>query len=177
MLQWVLRCFEVVFGLRLSLAKSSLITIREVPNLDQFTADLECRQGKLPSTYPGLPIGASYKQKEVWIPLVYRIKKRLNGWKARCLSKGGRLTLIKASLACIPIHYLSLLVLPKSVCSELEKIQRDFLWKRGGWEGYAFGRLGEGLYPEGQWRHRDPVLEFYKQGSPLQMVVEIRERT
>lgn len=39
--------------------------------------------------------------------------------------------MIKASLASIPIHYLSLLVLPKSICAELEKIQRDFLWTRG----------------------------------------------
>lgn len=130
MFQCVFCCFEVVFGLRLNLGKSSLITIGEVPNLEQLVADLDYRQGKLPSTYLGFPLGASYKQKEVWLPLVDRMKKRLNGWKAHCLSKGERLTLIKASLTSIPIHYLSLLVLPKSVCSALEKIQRDLLWKR-----------------------------------------------
>lgn len=43
----------------------------------------------------------------------------------------GSLTLIKASLVSIPIHYLSLLVLPITVCSVLEKIQRDFLWRKG----------------------------------------------
>lgn len=59
------------------------------------------------------------------------MKKRLNGWKVRCLSKGGKLTLIKASLASIPIHYLSLLVLPTIVGFALKKIQRDFLWRKG----------------------------------------------
>lgn len=56
-----------------------LIVVGEVSNLDQLAADLECRQGKLPTTYLGLPLGATYKQKEVWAPLVERMRKRLNG--------------------------------------------------------------------------------------------------
>lgn len=59
------------------------------------------------------------------------MKKRLNGWKARYLSKGGRLTLIKVSLASISIHYLSVLVLPKMICTSLENIMRNFLWRKG----------------------------------------------
>lgn len=57
--------------------------------------------------------------------------KRLNGWKTRNLSKGGRLNLIKLSLASVPIHYLSLLVASTSVCKTMERIQRNFLWKGG----------------------------------------------
>lgn len=72
----------MVLGLRLNLGKSMLIPIGEVPNLDQLTADLACKQGKLPTTHLGLPIGANFKQKEVWAPLVDRMRKRLNGWKA-----------------------------------------------------------------------------------------------
>lgn len=59
------------------------------------------------------------------------MKKRLSSWKARYLSKGGRLTLIKAFLASISIHYLFILVLPKMICTSLEKIMRNFLWKKG----------------------------------------------
>lgn len=65
LLKCVFQCFEVVSGLRLNSRKSSLIAIGEVSNLDQLTVDLECRQGKLPSTYWGLPLGATYKQNEV----------------------------------------------------------------------------------------------------------------
>lgn len=64
----------------------------------------------------------------MWFPLVDRMKKRLNGWY---LSKEGRLTLIKVLLVSIPIHYLSILVMPKSICTSLEKIQRDFLGRKG----------------------------------------------
>lgn len=42
LLRCMFRCFEAVFGLCLNLAKSSLIAIGEVPNLDQLVTDLEC---------------------------------------------------------------------------------------------------------------------------------------
>lgn len=58
------RCFEVVFGLRLNLGKSSLIAMGEVLNLDMLAADLECRLGSLSSTHLGLPLESTYKQKE-----------------------------------------------------------------------------------------------------------------
>lgn len=93
--------------------------------------DLECKQGKLPTSFLRLPLGATYKQKEVWNPMIERMQKHLNGWKARYLLKGVRLTLIKTSLTSIPIHYLSLLVMPSLVGQALGKIQRDFLWRKG----------------------------------------------
>ena len=43
-------------------------------------------------------------------------------------SKGGRITLIKSTLASIPIYLLSLIHIPKAVAKRIEKIQRDFLW-------------------------------------------------
>lgn len=61
MLRCVLRCFEVVSGLRLNLTKSSIIGVGEVSNLSQLASDLECRQGQLLVTYLGLPLGANYK--------------------------------------------------------------------------------------------------------------------
>ena len=44
------------------------------------------------------------------------------------LSKGGRVTLIKSTLANLPTYYMSLFPLPVSVANRMEKLQRDFLW-------------------------------------------------
>lgn len=77
MLLCVLECFEVVSGLHLNLAKSSLIALGEVSNLNQLAIDLECRMDHLPTTYLGLPLSASYKQ--VWCPMIDRMRKHLNG--------------------------------------------------------------------------------------------------
>ncbi|GLT62498.1 hypothetical protein SLA2020_351340 [Shorea laevis] len=44
------------------------------------------------------------------------------------LSKGGRVTLIKSTLANLLTYYMSLFPLPVSVANRMEKLQRDFLW-------------------------------------------------
>jgi hypothetical protein len=44
------------------------------------------------------------------------------------LSKGGRVALIKSTLANVPTYYLSLFPIPGSVATHIEKLKRDFLW-------------------------------------------------
>lgn len=67
----------------------------------------------------------------MWNPAVDRIKRRLSGWKANYLSKGGRLTLIKAAMENIPIYFMSILNIPKHIALSIKKFQREFLWRGG----------------------------------------------
>lgn len=60
----------------------------------------------LPASYLGLPLGAPFKSKAMWDPVINRISLHLDSWKATLLSKGGTLTLLKATLAFIPNYYL-----------------------------------------------------------------------
>ena len=83
---------------------------------------LECREGKLPISYLGLPLGASFKSSWVWDAVEERFKKRLTMWKRQYLSKGGRLTLIKSILSSLLIYFMSLFVIPRKVSSRLENI-------------------------------------------------------
>ncbi|CAN1816595.1 Putative ribonuclease H protein At1g65750 [Linum perenne] len=53
---------------------------------------------------------------------------RLDTWKAKFLSFGGRLVLIKSVLSSLPVYYLSLFKAPSSVITSLERIQNRFLW-------------------------------------------------
>jgi hypothetical protein len=78
--------------------------------------------------YLGLPLGARYKSKEIWNPILEKMERRLAGWKRSYLSKGGGLTLIKSTLSSLPTYFLSLFVVPSSVAHRIEKLQRDFLW-------------------------------------------------
>lgn len=55
-------------------------------------------------------------------------KKKLASWKGNLLSLGGRLTLLKASLANLPLYYLSIFPIPKGVTEKIVRIQRQFLW-------------------------------------------------
>ena len=76
----------------------------------------------------GLLLGARYKSIRVWDHVEERFKKRLALWNSQYISKGARATLIKSTLSNLPIYFLPLLHLPKTVNLILEQIQKNFLW-------------------------------------------------
>jgi hypothetical protein len=53
--------YEVVSGLKINLAKSELVLVGNVYNLDGLAGILGCRVSSLPLKYLGLLLGASYK--------------------------------------------------------------------------------------------------------------------
>ena len=59
--------------------------------------ELGCQVEKIPTTYLGLPLGATFKSLKVRDVGEERFKKRLSMWKGQYLSKDGRITLIKSS--------------------------------------------------------------------------------
>ena len=120
--------FEAISGLKVNRDKSEAIPVGRVDSLEIIVSVLECRIGKLPSSYLGLPLGAPFKSSRVWDVVEERFRKRLSLWKRQYLSKGRRLTFIKSTLSSLPIYLMSLFVIPRKVCTRLEKIQRDSLW-------------------------------------------------
>ena len=120
--------FQAMTGLKVNVAKSEIVPIGEVNNMQALAEFLGCRIGALPMTYLGMPLGASHKSPSIWNPILEKIKRKLAGWKKLYLSKGGRLTLLKSTLSSLPTYFLSLFTIPTHVANKIEKLQRDFLW-------------------------------------------------
>ncbi|RVW24664.1 putative ribonuclease H protein [Vitis vinifera] len=133
-LSWLLMWFEAIFGLNINLEKSEILPVGRVENAEVLASELGCKVGSLPSTYLGLPLGAPHKSVVVWDGVEERMRKRLALWKRQFISKGGRITLIRSTLASMPIYLMSLMHIPRVVRLRLEKIQRDFLWGGGALE-------------------------------------------
>ncbi|KAL6339823.1 hypothetical protein AAG906_034911 [Vitis piasezkii] len=133
-LSWILAWFEAASGLRINLAKSELIPVGEVEEIEEMAVELGCRVGSLPNVYLGLPLGVPHKASSMWDGVEEKMRRRLALWKRQYISKGGRVTLIKSTLASMPIYQLSLFRMPKMVARRLEKLQRDFLWGGGSLE-------------------------------------------
>ena len=96
--------FEASSGLKINLDKSEIYKVGDVDNLDSLSTVLGCHIGQLPSTYLGLPLGVPHKSMVAWDVIKERMRKKLALWKRNYISKGGRITLIKSTLASLPIY-------------------------------------------------------------------------
>jgi hypothetical protein len=123
-----LLCFKAASGLMVNLEKSEMVQIGQVSNLTNLVAMLEGKISNVPMKYLGMPLGARFKSKLIWDPILEKLGRKLAGWKHLYLSKGGRLTLLKSMLSGLPLYYLSLYPIPVSAAHHIEKLQRDFLW-------------------------------------------------
>ncbi|GMP23993.1 hypothetical protein CsSME_00001406 [Camellia sinensis var. sinensis] len=125
----VLRCFEIVSGLRINFHKSVVCGVGVDDELvKEFVAKLNCLGQKLPLKYLGLPLGANPSRRQTWQPVIDKVKLKLAGWKRRLLSFAGRLVLIKSVLSKLPTYYMSLFKIPESVAKDINRLQAAFLW-------------------------------------------------
>ena len=127
-LRMMLIWFEAVSGLKVNLGKSELVAVGAIHNFDLLVAILGCKQESLLMKYLGLPLGAKYKDKTIWNPILKKMERKLASWKKLYLSKGGRVTLIKSTLSNLPTYFLSLFPIPASVTNRIARLKRDFLW-------------------------------------------------
>ena len=124
----LLVCFDLVSGLKVNLAKSTLVLVGEVSNVGALAEVLGCGVGTLPILYLGLPLGSRFKDKASWNGVVEKSIRTLTSWKGMYLSKGGRIALIKSTLSNLPTYLLSILHIPATVAKRIEWIQCGFLW-------------------------------------------------
>ncbi|XP_071704484.1 uncharacterized protein [Rutidosis leptorrhynchoides] len=83
-----------------------------------------------------------------WKPVIDKFNSKLANWKARSISYGGRLTLVKSVLSSLPLYYFSLFRAPLSVIKNLESIRRNFFWVgTGECSKLSWVKWDEGLLP------------------------------
>ena len=116
----------------------------------EMAVELGCKVGQLPSTYLELPLGASNKASCVWDGVEERMRWKLDLWKRQYISKGGRITIIKSTLASMSLYQLSLFRMLRIVARRLKKLQRDFLWGGGSMERKAHLVNWERVCEEGE---------------------------
>ncbi|GAU10246.1 hypothetical protein TSUD_418780 [Trifolium subterraneum] len=130
----ILRGFEMASGLKVNFWKSGLIGVNVHPTFMEMACTfLNCRLSSLPFKYLGLPIGANPKNMSTCEPLLVHIRNRLNSWRNKYISLGGRIVMINAVLNAIPIFHLSFSKMPIKVWKKVVRVQREFLW--GGVKG------------------------------------------
>ncbi|GKA99018.1 RNA-directed DNA polymerase, eukaryota [Tanacetum coccineum] len=92
----------------------------------QKASKLGCSILKSPFKYLGVSVGSSSYRVRAWEDTLCKLKSRLSKWKAKTLSIGGRLTLLKAVLGATPIYAMSLYRVPKTVLNMMESLRSKF---------------------------------------------------
>ncbi|XP_071709057.1 uncharacterized protein [Rutidosis leptorrhynchoides] len=96
----ILKCFENVAGLKVNLHKSLIFGLGVINDeVDNMAHRVGCKVGEFHFTYLGIPIGKNMNKVENWNPVVEKFNLKLADWKARSVSYGGRLTLVKSVLS------------------------------------------------------------------------------
>ncbi|GJR02297.1 putative RNA-directed DNA polymerase, eukaryota, reverse transcriptase zinc-binding domain protein [Tanacetum coccineum] len=125
----ILRCFNLASGLKVNFFKSKLFGVGiDSTETHNLASVLNFQPSTLPCSYLGLPIGANMNKAINWKPIIDKFHKRLTSWKARTLSYGGRLTLLKSVLGALGTYFFSIYKAPKCVVNHLEKVRRNFFW-------------------------------------------------
>ena len=64
---------------------------------------ISCSAIQTPFVYLGVLVGGNMNRVAAWKPMVDKFVSKLSTWKAKLLSTGGRLTLLKAVLGSVAI--------------------------------------------------------------------------
>ncbi|KAJ9536718.1 hypothetical protein OSB04_un000103 [Centaurea solstitialis] len=101
---------------------------------DEQAAILYClpfRSGSFPIRYLGVPLSPVALKTADYGVLVTRVKGRIQNWKSKFLSFGGRKQLICSVLQSLQLYWMAIYLLPSGVVHEIESLCRDFLWAQG----------------------------------------------
>jgi hypothetical protein len=96
-----------------------------------------------------------------------RVWKRLQDWKLKFLSQAGKEVLLKAVIQAIPMYSMSVFLLPKALCTEINSLMQKFWWghkkKENGIPWMSWSRMGL-LKSRGEW-----VFEIYISSTKLSL--------
>ena len=126
-LKLILYCFEWLSGLKINFHKSDVYVFGVDQRQKEHLANmLNCRLGEWPMKYLGLPLSEHRLGVQAFAGVVDRIRKRLDPWKSKTLSSGGRLVLTNSCLTSLPMYTMGFYLLPKTTHVEMDQIRSNF---------------------------------------------------
>jgi hypothetical protein len=78
----------------------------------------------------GIPIHYRKLSNSDWKRVEERFEKRLNSWKGKHLSIGGKLTLINSVLSSLPMYMMSFFAIPRGVLKKIDYFRSRFFWQQ-----------------------------------------------
>lgn len=127
-LMTLIRDYEASSGQKINPHKSAFYVGSKAANrVRAISAITGFGQKQLPFTYLGFLIFNGKMKALYFEHIIDRLRLKLAGWKARILSFGGRITLIKSVLSSIPIYTMACSLVSKGVLRRIGSHMANFL--------------------------------------------------
>jgi hypothetical protein len=125
----ILACFGAASGLHVNYHKSSAAPIRCNEDLRLAVAPfVGCQFRDLPQVYLGLPLSLRKPSKAQLQPILDKLANKLAFWKARLMSRDGRVAYVRAVMAASVVYQLMALDVDPWFLAAVDKLRRGFLW-------------------------------------------------
>lgn len=147
--------YEKASGQKINFQKSS-ITFSSSVNED--TRSLVCDFLQVQETsnngkYLGLPSLVGRNKSQIFSYVKDKVWSRIQGWKKKSLSRAGKEILLKTVAQAIPSYVMSVFVIPRGLCAEIERLMNSFWWGSGAnrgihwfsWERLSIPKKNGGL--------------------------------
>ncbi|GJS75639.1 RNA-directed DNA polymerase, eukaryota [Tanacetum coccineum] len=123
----ILKCFHLASGLQINIHKSQILGVGvSRSRVEDMASSLGCTIMENKFRYLGVMVGAGMTRHKAWDDVILKLQSRLSKWKAKTLSIGGRLTLLKSVLGASPLYNMSIFKVPKGVLKVMESIRSNF---------------------------------------------------
>jgi len=119
----ILNEFALVAHTKVSLTKSKIFFFNTDISIQRnLSRILGFQRESLPAKYLGVPLTDKPLHKEIWEPVLNKLKEKIIKWKNRALNLAGRLILTEVILQSIPIYMLSAIPAPFGVITNIRNI-------------------------------------------------------
>lgn len=132
-IKFIMYCFEWMSGLKINYHKSEVYTVGlEESDHIRIANMLNCKVGVLPLVYLGIPVSDKHLGVQSLSGVSDKVRKRLQPWKGKHMSYGGRLMLTNTSLSSLPVYTMGVYRLQETIHQRLDTIRANFFWQGAG---------------------------------------------
>lgn len=127
-IQAVLTSYEKASGQKVNYAKSSLSFSKNTTtsSREDVSRVLGIPMANENEKYLGVPTNVGRKKKALFGYMKDRVKQRMSRWSSRLLSRVGKEVLLKSVAQAMPKNLMTVYLLPKYLCAELERMMNSF---------------------------------------------------
>ncbi|XP_074266782.1 uncharacterized protein LOC141590068 [Silene latifolia] len=124
--------FASFSGLRVNPLKSNLYFGGVSPQIKSLIlAATGYVEGAFPVRYLGIPLFSARLTQQMFVPLLEKIRSKINHWANHLLSYAGKCALVNSVIFGLQNFWGASVLLPKGVVKKINKLCKDFLWGIG----------------------------------------------